>query len=65
LGIDLGDLDEEVGTQNQRPGEARRDRLGIDAAIMKLESSFSLSKTESRRPVTKASRLFKNEGDGK
>jgi len=32
---------------------------------MKLESSFSLSETESRRPVTKVSRLFKNEGDGK
>jgi hypothetical protein len=65
LGIDRGDPDEEVWVQNQRPWEARRLCPEIDEPIKKLESSFSLSEKESRRPVIEVARLFKNEGDGK
>jgi hypothetical protein len=65
LGTDRGDPDEEGWIQNQRHGEVRRDYPRIDEAIMKLESSFSLSEKESRRPVIEVARLFKNEGDGK
>jgi hypothetical protein len=65
LGIDRGDSDEEMWIQNQRHGEARRDCPGIDEPIKKLESSFSLSEKESRRPVIEVARLFRNESNGK
>jgi len=51
--------------QNQRPWEARRLCPEIDEPIKKLESSFSLSEKESRRPVIEVARLFRNESKGK
>lgn len=59
LGLDLGDLDEEIKRQNEELAEARSSDAHIEEAIARLESNQSLSEEESLRLVEGVDRFLK------
>ena len=59
LGIDLGDLDEEISWQNQMIAEARRNFSDIDEPIRRLESNLRLSAEENQKLLKDIERFFR------
>lgn len=62
LGIDLGDLDQEVREQNQKLGDARARFPQINDYIGRLESNLMLSEEENRELLRRVGE-FLGEGD--
>ena len=51
LGIDFGDLDEEVTRQNEQIGHARNELLELDDYISRLERNLSLTADEGEKLI--------------
>lgn len=59
LGLDLGDLDEDIKRQNGQLAEARNSDAHIEEAIARLESNQNLSEEESLRLVEGVDQFLK------
>ncbi len=59
LGIDFGDLDEEVRRQNQILAEMRNSFPDIDGSIRRLESNLRLSVEENQKLVEETEKLLR------